>query len=367
MKPIIREPAPMDKQSFAAFILQKRKEAGLTQEELARRLFVTNSTVSKWERGLSYPDISLVPSVCRELNITEHEFFTACDDIQGHKEKKEARSWRRMRLGWQLFFLIGYGLTLLICFICNLAISHRLDWFFIVLCSLGLAFCFTSLPLLLRRERAAVSLLSASVCLLLLLIACGAYTGGTWLGQSLAILTVCLALPWGLFALWRFYGRHLPEFSLLLATGWTVGLLAVINGVTGGDWFVSLALPIAVFCWAFVWAIFAVIRWLPVNGCLKAAAATAIAALAIPGGVTLGARLSGEPYSLSFAAYFDWSHGLLYGTGDIVYGDRAAFAVCLAAAAILLIVGIVQAVRRQRRTHASQDSFQEKPPENTRG
>ena len=66
----------LNKQTFAAFIAAKRKAAGMTQEELARQLYVTHTTVSKWERGLSYPDIALVPEVCRLLGITEHEFFT---------------------------------------------------------------------------------------------------------------------------------------------------------------------------------------------------------------------------------------------------------------------------------------------------
>ena len=70
------------KQAFAQFITQKRKEAGVTQEALAQALFVTHTTVSKWERGLSYPDIALVPEICRKLNISEHEFFTACEDLQ---------------------------------------------------------------------------------------------------------------------------------------------------------------------------------------------------------------------------------------------------------------------------------------------
>ena len=41
----------LNRQTFAAFIVQKRKEAGLTQDELARKLYVTHSSVSKWERG----------------------------------------------------------------------------------------------------------------------------------------------------------------------------------------------------------------------------------------------------------------------------------------------------------------------------
>ncbi len=42
-----------NKKSFGAFLGQRRKELGLTQKELAQRLFVTDSAVSEWERGLS--------------------------------------------------------------------------------------------------------------------------------------------------------------------------------------------------------------------------------------------------------------------------------------------------------------------------
>lgn len=41
-----------DKKSFGKYIMQKRKLCGLTQEELANKLFVISTTVSKWERGL---------------------------------------------------------------------------------------------------------------------------------------------------------------------------------------------------------------------------------------------------------------------------------------------------------------------------
>ena len=49
-----------NKQAFAKFIAEKRNQAGLTQKQLASRLFVSDTTVSKWERGLSYPDITLI-------------------------------------------------------------------------------------------------------------------------------------------------------------------------------------------------------------------------------------------------------------------------------------------------------------------
>ena len=40
-----------NKQAFAKFIAEKRNQAGLTQKQLASRLFVSDTTVSKWERG----------------------------------------------------------------------------------------------------------------------------------------------------------------------------------------------------------------------------------------------------------------------------------------------------------------------------
>ena len=52
------------KKTFGAFVLRRRKELGMTQKEFAQRLFVTESAVSKWERGLSYPDITMLRSIC---------------------------------------------------------------------------------------------------------------------------------------------------------------------------------------------------------------------------------------------------------------------------------------------------------------
>ena len=49
----------MDNNKIGKFIASVRKEKNLTQQELGNKLFVTDKAVSKWERGLSLPDISL--------------------------------------------------------------------------------------------------------------------------------------------------------------------------------------------------------------------------------------------------------------------------------------------------------------------
>ena len=51
-------------------ILQKRKERGITQEELAEFMMVTKASVSKWETGQSYPDILLLPKLANFFNIS---------------------------------------------------------------------------------------------------------------------------------------------------------------------------------------------------------------------------------------------------------------------------------------------------------
>lgn len=50
----------IDREKFGDFIGRKRKEKNLTQKDLAEKLFISPQAVSKWERGQSYPDITLL-------------------------------------------------------------------------------------------------------------------------------------------------------------------------------------------------------------------------------------------------------------------------------------------------------------------
>lgn len=52
-----------------------RKEKNMTQQELADKLNITDKAVSKWERGLSYPDISLIPKLSEILDIDPNKLL----------------------------------------------------------------------------------------------------------------------------------------------------------------------------------------------------------------------------------------------------------------------------------------------------
>ena len=202
-----------EKRPFGEYIRKKRLELAVTQKELAQRLYVAESTVSKWERGLSYPDVSLITAICGELGISEHEFFAACDDDQAHAREKAARNWRMALAGLRRFFAGGYLIAVAVCFICNIAIYRTLDWFWIVLAAVGLGACFTNLPFRVKKNRVPICLGAATGCMAALLLAVWRYAGGYWVAGGLAIALTSLALPWGIWAIWRFYGKNVAVLS----------------------------------------------------------------------------------------------------------------------------------------------------------
>lgn len=62
-------------------IRTKRLELGLTQEGLAGRLGVSAPAVNKWERGLNYPDITLLPALARTLGVDLNTLLSFQDDL----------------------------------------------------------------------------------------------------------------------------------------------------------------------------------------------------------------------------------------------------------------------------------------------
>ena len=60
----------MDNQKFGTFISTLRKEKGWTQRDLAEYLNVTDKAVSKWERGLGFPDIKTIEPLADALDVS---------------------------------------------------------------------------------------------------------------------------------------------------------------------------------------------------------------------------------------------------------------------------------------------------------
>ncbi len=67
----------MVQSEFGAFLSQQRKEKGLTQKQLADRLFVSDKAVSRWECGNGYPDISQLQPLSEALGVSLAELLNA--------------------------------------------------------------------------------------------------------------------------------------------------------------------------------------------------------------------------------------------------------------------------------------------------
>ena len=79
----------MDQNKIAEYIIKKRKEKGLTQKDVATKLHVSVSAVSKWERGLSYPDITLLEPLSLILDTSMVELLKG-EDLDDDLSKYEA-------------------------------------------------------------------------------------------------------------------------------------------------------------------------------------------------------------------------------------------------------------------------------------
>ena len=63
----------MDQSKTGKFIAEERKRKNYTQRQLADLLGISDKTISKWERGNGFPEVSLLLPLCDELEITVNE------------------------------------------------------------------------------------------------------------------------------------------------------------------------------------------------------------------------------------------------------------------------------------------------------
>ena len=85
----------MDMHAFGQFIAENRRARGLTQLQLAEALHVTDKAVSKWERGLSFPDVTLLEPLAAALGLTVAELM-ACRRQERAEQKGAEESMQNL-------------------------------------------------------------------------------------------------------------------------------------------------------------------------------------------------------------------------------------------------------------------------------
>ena len=71
------------KKTLGTMIAELRKQRGMTQLELAEQMGVTDKAVSKWERGLSCPDINSIPKLAEILGVSVEDLMQSKKTAEG--------------------------------------------------------------------------------------------------------------------------------------------------------------------------------------------------------------------------------------------------------------------------------------------
>lgn len=103
------------RQDMGMVISKARQDLKLTQEEFAARLGVTPQAVSKWERGLGVPDLSMVEGICAVLQVDANVLF----GIQGTKVTEPHSAVMDQEIGRNLFadpLVVEFGCDVIPCF-----------------------------------------------------------------------------------------------------------------------------------------------------------------------------------------------------------------------------------------------------------
>ncbi|MCI9050434.1 MAG: helix-turn-helix domain-containing protein [Lachnospiraceae bacterium] len=166
----------MNQIEIGKFIAKCRKEKKLTQAQLAEKLNITDRAVSKWEMGKNMPDTSIMLELCEILGITVNELLSGEKIDMENYEKYEKKVDENLialkrkdenNMTKNVIISILFSITLLtgimVCLICNIAISGNLTWSLIPVSSIVFAWVISFPSIILGKRGIIISLISLSV------------------------------------------------------------------------------------------------------------------------------------------------------------------------------------------------------------
>ncbi len=120
----------MDQIKIGKFILNCRKEKGITQEQLAEKLGVTSKSISRWENGNTMPDYTLLKGLCNELDININELLSGekikGNDYMNKSEENLIKLRKQIDKRKKLLTIISYIFMaiIIIAFILNIVLNR---------------------------------------------------------------------------------------------------------------------------------------------------------------------------------------------------------------------------------------------------
>lgn len=271
--------------------------------------------------------------------------------IEKHLKKEKKRS-TMIGLATSAILMI----PVIVCLICNVAVGHALDWFFIVLTSLMVFASLTVVPLLVSEKRVLWTICSFTISLVALLGTICIYTGGNWfyiaVVPSVAGLVICfmpflirqIPLPESLCnhkVLITMIIESLAVFIIIISAG--------IYSKYPGYW--RVAMPITAYCLLVPWAIALIMRYLPIPKMFRASIASLVSGLllAFINDVVSIALGEFEIISLAAANFANWD----------VYSNNGNVAWCFIITGVILavffvIIGLI--IRANKKEHENDEN-----------
>jgi transcriptional regulator with XRE-family HTH domain len=226
----------MNNEKMAKFILELRKSRKMTQKELAEKLYITDKAISKWERGLSYPDISLLSPLAEIFGITTNELLNGEKSNTHALEKdaivetalqyadraKQSRS-KNIRTTWKIVISTASLLGIIVCAICNVAISGTFTWSLYPITSIIFAWLIIMPLFQFKKKRICISLSSFSVLIVPFLFALSKIIGSTNLLMPIGIRVSIIMVVY----LWSIY----ILFSIMKTKKWMASAISVLLAI----------------------------------------------------------------------------------------------------------------------------------------
>lgn len=238
----------LNQEKIGKFLCEVRKEQGMTQQQLADAIGVSNKTVSKWECGKGMPEISLIPSLCQVLHISVNEFISGerlSEETYSQKAEenmmkfiKETENHKKWDSIWMLLIIgvaISFGLWYTI--LSNMGTSK--NWVFLDKTALFAMVIVTTLLLIgtkltgdfgtafvvavgkrkvsekeMLRAKAAVKLVSKTWLVMGLLVSCIRFMAMIYVSESFSLFLEALSITMPMALIGVLYG--LTGYLLLI-------------------------------------------------------------------------------------------------------------------------------------------------------
>ncbi len=226
----------MNNESIANFICELRKSKNMTQKQLGEKLNITDKAVSKWERGLGYPDVSILSSLANALGVTITELLNGerivaqpldanaiVETTLEYVDKVTFNKKESVKSIEKIVITVSCLLSIFICMLCDTAISGTFTWSLYPITSVLFAWLIIIPLFQFEKNRVCISLVSLSVFIIPFLFILNKIISGTkfLLLIGIPVSLIALAYMWGIFFL----------FSIKKAAKWNMAAISIILGI----------------------------------------------------------------------------------------------------------------------------------------